>query len=66
MAPAGTANLVDGEWKHGSTDGEIFTVIKNGVGPAFDMLPGGETLSDPQIWNVVNYLRSIAPKGLRR
>jgi mono/diheme cytochrome c family protein len=66
MAPKGTANLVDGEWKYGSTDGEIFTLIKNGVGPDFEMPPGGELLSDPQIWNVVNYLRSIAPKGLRR
>ena len=66
MAPAGTANLVDREWKYGSTDGEIFTVIKNGVGPAFEMPPGGETLSDTQIWHVVNYLRSISPKDVKR
>src|SRR5688572_30656767 len=37
MAPKGTANLVDAEWKYGSSDGEIFTLIKNGVGPAFEM-----------------------------
>lgn len=66
MAPPGTANLVDGEWKYGSTDGEIFTVIKNGVGPAFEMPPGGELLSDTQIWNIVNYLRSIGPKNVKR
>ena len=66
MAPAGTANLVDREWKYGSTDGEIFTVIKEGVGPAFEMPPGKEMLSDTQIWHVVNYLRSIGPKDVKR
>src|SRR6478752_3050831 len=25
------ANLVDADWKHGSSDGEIFEVIKDGV-----------------------------------
>ena len=66
IAPKGTANLVDTEWKYGSTDGEIFTLIKNGVGPDFEMPPGGELLSDTEIWNVVNYLRSIGPKPVKR
>ena len=25
------SNLTDADWKHGSTDGEIFTVIRDGV-----------------------------------
>ena len=30
-------NLTDAKWDHGSTDGEIFAVIKDGIGPKFDM-----------------------------
>ena len=55
-------NLTDDTWDHGSTDGEIFTVIKKGVGPEFFMAPWEGRLSDTDIWNVVNYLRSLAPK----
>ena len=53
-------DLTDKEWKHGSTDGEIFAVIKNGVPPDLNMIPFGDQLKDQEIWNVVNYLRSIA------
>src|SRR5690349_17323410 len=38
LTPA-APDLTDKEWKHGSSDGEIFTVIKVGVGPSFDMAP---------------------------
>jgi mono/diheme cytochrome c family protein len=55
-------DLTDDKWDHGSTDGEIFGAIKNGVPPDFNMTPWGDQLSDPDIWNVVNYLRSIAKK----
>ncbi len=55
------ANLTDAEWKHGSSDGEIFTVIKNGV-KGTDMKPFGKKLTTDQIWNLVNYIRSIGPK----
>src|SRR4029077_14110658 len=55
-------SLVDAQWDHGSTDGEIFDSIKNGVGPDFNMVPFKDTLKDDEIWNVVNYLRSIAKK----
>jgi mono/diheme cytochrome c family protein len=53
-------SLVNGKWKHGSTDGEIFTVIKEGVPPDFNMEPWGDRLKDGEIWNVVNYIRSLA------
>jgi mono/diheme cytochrome c family protein len=64
LAPKGThpPDLTDAEWMHGSTDGEIFTNIKDGVGPKFDMKPMKNKMSDTDIWNVVNYLRSIGPK----
>src|SRR5262245_39098944 len=32
-------SLVDGDWKHGGTDGEIFINIKNGIPPEFNMVP---------------------------
>jgi mono/diheme cytochrome c family protein len=53
-------DLTDTEWKHGSTDGEIFSVIKNGVPPELNMEPWGDRIKDPDIWNVVNYVRSLA------
>jgi mono/diheme cytochrome c family protein len=55
-------DLTDDKWDHGSTDGEVFDVIKNGVAPEFNMIPWKDKLKDPDIWNVVNYLRSIAKK----
>ena len=55
-------DLTDSEWKRGSTDGEIFSVIKNGVPPDLSMEPWGDRLKDGDIWNVVNYLRSITKK----
>ena len=55
-------SLVDGQWPHGSSDGEIFSNIRNGVAPDFNMVPFKDRLMDDEIWNVVNYLRSIAVK----
>jgi len=55
-------SLVDGQWAHGSTDGELFTNIKNGIAPDFNMVPFKDQLSDEDIWNLVNYIRSIAKK----
>ena len=55
-------NLTDDEWKRGSTDGEIFDVIKNGVPPELNMEPWGDRIKDEDIWNVVNYVRSLAKK----
>jgi mono/diheme cytochrome c family protein len=55
-------SLVDDTWDHGSTDGEIFANIRNGVAPDFNMVPFKDQLKDEEIWNVVNYVRSIAKK----
>ena len=55
-------DLTDNKWDHGSTDGEVFEVIKNGVAPDFNMIPWKDKLKDPDVWNVVNYLRSVAKK----
>ena len=57
------SDLTDQVWDHGSTDAEIFKVIKEGKPAA--MMPGfQESLSDAQINNIINYVRSIsAAKG---
>jgi mono/diheme cytochrome c family protein len=67
LAPKGTmpANLTDGEWIHGSTDGEIFTVIAEGV-PAAKMPATKARLMPNDIWNLVNFIRSIGPKTAAR
>jgi mono/diheme cytochrome c family protein len=64
MAPEGThpANLTDDKWDRGSSDGEIFLVIKEGAGPKFEMKGFKSKMTDQEIWNVVNYLRSIQAK----
>jgi glucose/arabinose dehydrogenase/mono/diheme cytochrome c family protein len=52
-------DLTDTQWDHGSTDGEIFSVIRKGVPPT--MMAGWEgRLSDNEIWSIVNYLRAVA------
>jgi mono/diheme cytochrome c family protein len=53
------ANLADADWKHGSTDGEIFTVIRDGV-KSTGMKPYARKLTTHQMWDVVNYVRSLA------
>jgi mono/diheme cytochrome c family protein len=55
------SNLTDADWKHGSTDGEIFTVIRDGV-KSTGMKPYGRKMTAHQVWDVVNYIRSIGPK----
>ena len=51
-------DLTDDQWDHGSTDGEIFTVIKRGVPPT--MMPGFDgRIPDADIWSIVNYLRTL-------
>ena len=61
LIPA-SPDLTDDMWDHGSSDGAIFDNIKNGVAPEFNMTPWKGMLKDDEIWNVVNYLRSIAKK----
>jgi len=53
------ADLTAGEWRYGGSDGELFSVIHDGT--SADMQGYGEQLSDPDIWNLVNYIRSLGP-----
>ena len=54
------ANFTDQKWDHGGTDGEIFTTIKTGVGPKFDMDSWDGRIQDREIWNVVNYIKTFS------
>jgi mono/diheme cytochrome c family protein len=55
------SNLTDAAWKHGSTDGEVFTVIRDGV-KSTGMKAYARKMTTHQVWDVVNYIRSIGPK----
>jgi mono/diheme cytochrome c family protein len=55
------ADLTDADWKHGSTDGEIYKASHDGIKTA-GMRAYSPKLTEHQIWDVVNYVRSIGPK----
>ena len=56
------SNLTDDKWDHGSSDGEIYTLILNGApAPMSEMKPMKGTLTPTQIWEVVNYIRTLGP-----
>jgi mono/diheme cytochrome c family protein len=54
------ADLSDADWKHGSTDGDIFTVVHDGVKNT-GMRAFGHKMTAHQMWDVVNYVRSLGP-----
>tara|TARA_B100001123_G_scaffold220844_1_gene249036 strand:+ start:370 stop:774 length:405 start_codon:yes stop_codon:yes gene_type:complete len=61
-APPGSrpANLIDAEWDYGSSDAEIFKVLKEGIPPKYDMDAWEGRISDDDMWNVINFLRDLA------
>lgn len=63
LAGGTPSDLTDDEWDYGSTDGEIFVAIRDGV--SADMLAYKEKLTEKQIWQVVNFIRSIGPKSAK-
>jgi mono/diheme cytochrome c family protein len=54
-------DLTDDQWDNGSTDGEIFAIIKKGIPPTM-MAGWNGRISDTEIWSIVNYLRALAAK----
>ena len=52
------SNFTDDVWQHGASDGEIFTVIKDGV--TADMQGYANRLGDEDIWHLVNYIKSLS------
>ena len=57
------ANLIDDEWMHGDSDGEIYNVIRQGVPPNYDMDAWEGRITDEEIWHVVNFLRELAARS---
>jgi mono/diheme cytochrome c family protein len=55
-------SLIDDEWDYGASDGEVFSVTKWGVPPEYIMGGFDGRITDTDIWNVINYLRSLAQK----
>jgi mono/diheme cytochrome c family protein len=56
--PVPPGDLTDDQWDYGSSDGEIFAVIHDGV--SADMESYAQRMSDRDIWNVINYLRTFS------
>jgi len=57
------SNFTDAKWEHGSTDGELFVVVRDGAGPKSEMKSFSKKLSEKQIWDVVNFVRTLGPKA---
>ena len=53
------SNLADPTWRHGGGDGDIFTAIRDGIGPDFAMDAFGDRLAETDIWHLVNFIRSL-------
>lgn len=56
------SNLTDADWEHGTTDGEMFLVIRDGAGPKSEMKGFGKKMTESHIWDVVNFVRTLGPK----
>jgi len=55
-------DLTDDIWERGSTDGEIFVSIRDGVGggaAAMKGLNGRPGVGPQEMWQIVNYVRSL-------
>jgi mono/diheme cytochrome c family protein len=51
------SDLTDEVWEHGSSDGEIFVVLRDGT--SVDMEGYGERVSETELWNLVNYVKGL-------
>jgi mono/diheme cytochrome c family protein len=53
------SNLLDATWKHGSSDGEIYTLIRDGSKNT-SMKGFAGKMSAQELWSVVNYVKSLS------
>ena len=51
------ADFTDAEWEFGASDGEIFAAIAEGT--SADMESYAERIAAAEIWNLVNFLRTL-------
>jgi mono/diheme cytochrome c family protein len=54
-------NLIDDIWDHGSSDGDLFVSIRDGVGGpgAMKGLNGRPGIGPTEMWQMVNYVKSL-------
>jgi putative copper resistance protein D len=62
LAAYGTrpSDLTDDVWQHGSSPGEVFVVIRDGIEPEFQMPAFGGKLSENELWNVTHFVRALS------
>jgi len=53
------SNLTDAEWKHGSTDAEIFQVIHDGAKNT-GMRAFASRMTERDLWDLVHYIRTLS------
>lgn len=53
------ADLTRPSYTYGTSDGDVFDVIQNGVQPRLAMPAWDGIVSESDIWNLVNYLRTL-------
>jgi mono/diheme cytochrome c family protein len=62
LAPA--ADLTDpSRWKFGTSDAHLFRSIRDGAGAAMPVF--GNQIKQEDIWDLVNFIRSIGPASLQ-
>jgi cbb3-type cytochrome c oxidase subunit III len=54
------ADLTDDMWKHGSTDAEVFAVIRDGA-KGTGMRGFAGRMTTKELWTVLNYVRTLGP-----
>ena len=59
--PVPLPDFTSGKWKYGETDGEIFSLIRNGTPHGMDAY--GERITELRTWHLVNYMRTFAPEA---
>jgi mono/diheme cytochrome c family protein len=68
LAPSGSRprDLTDPAWQRKVTDGEVFVSIRDGVPPKFVMKGFRSKITTQEMWHLVNYVRSLAPRAESR
>ena len=67
LAPEGSnpPDLTDEAWTYGSTDGEIFSVMADGLDGTV-MIPIRGRMPDDDLWHIINYVRTLGPQDAAR
>jgi mono/diheme cytochrome c family protein len=55
-------DLSDARWDRGSSEGDIFSVIWNGPSENATMKPLRGRVPEKEVWNIVNFVRSLRPQ----